>query len=175
MPDTEHDPDPVRPPHNFVRTPWWRWNLVTLAGGLFVLAWTREILQLSFDTTTVMAVAFAVLWYLGPCVVIGTAPWPLSRGVSMPKRLGTRAVACRIAAGMLLALGVIGLFPVASFMASTIMATGMGLTNTQTWIYMAQAAIPAATYLAAAIGLWTLAGVCSTVQELRDELRREDR
>lgn len=48
------------------RRPWWRWNLISLAIVLFILLWTRELLQFTPSSAWVMAGSIFFLWAMIP-------------------------------------------------------------------------------------------------------------
>lgn len=48
------------------KRPWWQWNILTLFGALFVLAWVRELVGLAPAATWVSALAVGGLWAFAP-------------------------------------------------------------------------------------------------------------
>ncbi len=61
----DDDDEPARPaPMRRAKRPWWRYSLVTLALSLFVLAWARELLNLSLRVTWVGVLAVFTTWFL---------------------------------------------------------------------------------------------------------------
>lgn len=55
------------------RRPWWRWNLITLAGALFVLLWTRELANFSPGLTWLSALTLFFVWAAVPVPFTGGA------------------------------------------------------------------------------------------------------
>ena len=76
------DDAPEITPRRRTRRPWWRYNLVTLAFVLFLLAWIRELLVFSPRVTWVCVLAVFTIWVVLPDVV------PHARGLARSFRRG---------------------------------------------------------------------------------------
>ena len=94
------------------RRPWWRWNLITLAIVLFVLLWTRELLQFDPSSVWLSAGTIIFLWTIIP-VPKATSLFTTMPDYSkqVPRRRGGKrkilVVACRWLA-LLLAVTSVG-------------------------------------------------------------------
>ena len=81
------------------RRPWWRWNLIVLAVALFVLLWTREILNIPPSQTWLMAGSLFFLWAVMPAPFVD---WSLTTIKAPTRRQSARRrtilVGCRVLA-----------------------------------------------------------------------------
>lgn len=174
MTTPEDDSDPSRPLKQRKLRPWWRWNLLTLAGVLFVVLWVRELAGMRLADTYWMVLSIFLVWWFAPCLVLRRLPWPLSLfgylTVGESPRTPSRrraAMACHFFAIM---VALAGCFQSVTMVAmlfrvgSNIGRGGFGATTA----ILGASLVGCFSTFGIAVGLWTIGSIASAVGRLSE-------
>lgn len=159
--------------------PWWRWNVVTLAGSMFVLLWARELTRMSPGMTGLTLLSIFFAWYLIPSLITSEKPWPFSIDPGLPPRGGYTlrrrrtsslrrwAAVCRFAGLLTLIASLLATWSLVEF----VYARVGRLLRSDLLFFLLEHAWPIAGGFAAAIALFTLAALASDADERRRHQR----